>query len=199
MKIPPKITFRRIRETEGLEGDIRKRLARLPTYCPTLLGVKVLVELTEQHHRDGNRYRVRIDLTVPDEQIVVRHDASGRPGARGVAADKVRKQDELDPLHRHARVAIREAFEVARRQLQDYTRRRRGATKAHTPPPEGRVVRIFPYEGYGFIESRDGHEVYFDKGSVLGRGFGKLAVGSKVAFVEEKGEKGAQASTVRKA
>lgn len=197
MKIPPRVILRRMSDTLALEDDIRKRLARLEIFCPTLLGARVLVEPAERHHRDGNRYHVRIDLKVPEEQIIVRQEPTGRPKTRVPAVQKLRKQDERDPGHRHAKVAVREAFEAARRRLQDYTRRRRGATKVHQPAPVGRVTRIFPYEGYGFIETRDGREVYFDKRSVLGRGFGKLAVGSKVAFAEEKGEKGPQASTVR--
>jgi cold shock CspA family protein len=39
--------------------------------------------------------------------------------------------------------------------------------------------------------------VYFSRASVLDGAFDDLTVGSPVAFVEEAGEKGPQASTVR--
>ena len=58
-------------------------------------------------------------------------------------------------------------------------------------------MRLIPDEAYGFIEARDGHEVYFQKSSVLNNAFDRLAVGSEVSFAEEPGEKGPQASTVR--
>jgi cold shock CspA family protein len=59
------------------------------------------------------------------------------------------------------------------------------------------VSQLLPVDGYGYIEAPDGHEVYFQKSSVLGNAFGKLTVGSAVSYVEESGEKGPQASTVR--
>ena len=50
--------------------------------------------------------------------------------------------EEPDPDHKYARVAIREAFDVARSSMQDYARRQRGATKVHERTSRGRVVRI---------------------------------------------------------
>ena len=58
-------------------------------------------------------------------------------------------------------------------------------------------ARRFPDETYGFIEAEDGHDVYFQKSSVLDNAFDRLTVGNEVSFVEEEGEKGPQASTVR--
>jgi cold shock CspA family protein len=49
-------------------------------------------------------------------------------------------------------------------------------------------------EGYGFLETPDGREIYFHRHSVLHPGFDRLAIG-RVLFVEEPGE-GPQASTV---
>jgi cold shock CspA family protein len=191
------ITFRRLQNVEGVEADIRKRLGSLATYCPSIMAARILVEPAQRHHRDGNRYHVRIDLTVPGEDIVISHEASLRPVARRLPAQKTRKQDEPDRSHRHLVVATREAFALARRRLQDYVRRRRGSVKLHTPAPEGRVVRLFPSKGYGFLQGADGHEVYFQTSSVLAGAFKNLAVGSRVVFAEGRGEKGTQASTVR--
>ncbi len=49
----------------------------------------------------------------------------------------------------------------------------------------------------GFIETADGNEIYFHKNSVLNDAFSRLKLGTAVAYVEEEGEKGSQASTVR--
>jgi cold shock CspA family protein len=62
---------------------------------------------------------------------------------------------------------------------------------------QARVVRIFPIEDYGFLETLDGREIYFHKNSVLQTSFDRLEVGTEVYFAEEVGEKGPQASTVR--
>jgi cold shock CspA family protein len=64
------------------------------------------------------------------------------------------------------------------------------------PTPEGEVVRLFPYEGYGFIRAPDGREVYFHKHSVLDEAFDRLEVGTRVRYAEEAGEAGPQASSV---
>jgi cold shock CspA family protein len=94
-------------------------------------------------------------------------------------------------------VAVREAFDIARRRLQDYVRRQRGTVKAAARQPRGRVVQLFPIDAYGYIEAEDGHEVYFQRSSVLKDAFDRLAIGRPVSFVEEPGEKGPQASTVK--
>ena len=197
MNVPPTITFRRMRQTDALDADVRKRLSRLETYCPSLMGARVLIEPMERHHRGGNRFHVRIDLTVPGEEIAVSHEASLRAGARALGALKTRKADEPDPTRKLLGVAIREAFDVARRRLQDYVRRQRGSVKTHAPLPEGRVVRLSPADAHGFLEAGDGHEVYFHRNSVLDEAFDDLRIGSRVAFAEERGDRGPQASTVR--
>jgi cold shock CspA family protein len=96
-----------------------------------------------------------------------------------------------------ARQAIDDAFKAAGRRLQDYARLQRGDVKSLSLLPEARVSRILPEEGYGFLTSGDGREIYFHKNSVLKRAFQRLKVGTIVRFVEEAGEKGPQASTVR--
>jgi cold shock CspA family protein/ribosome-associated translation inhibitor RaiA len=197
MQLPATITFRGIEPSDALEADIRRRIDRLETYFSPIMGCRVLVEFAERHHQTGNHFHVRIDLTVPGDEIAVAHDASLHATAKDTGATKGRKQNEPDPERKHAYVAIREAFDVARRQLQDYARRHRGMVKTSARQPRGRVVRIFPVEGYGFIEAQDGHEVYFKENSVLDSAFDQIAVGNQVTFAEEPGDKGPQASTVR--
>jgi len=197
MQLPATITFRGIESTPALEAEIRRRIEKLGTYHSAIMGCRVLVELAQRHHETGNRYHVRIDLTVPGEEIVVAHEASLHATAQDTAVTKSRKQDEPDPARKHVQVAIREAFDITRRRLQDCARRQRGAVKTSVRQPHGRVVRMFPGNEYGFIEAQDGHEVYFQRTSVLNNAFNRLTVGTEVAFVEEPGEKGPQASTVK--
>jgi ribosomal subunit interface protein len=174
MQIPLKVTLRNVSPSAAIEAAIRERASRLERWCDRIIRCRVLAEAPQRrHHRKGGPYNVRIDLTVPGDELVVNRQAA---------------QDLY--------VAIREAFEVARRQLQDYARRQRGAVKAHEAPSHGRVSRLFPDEGYGFLETPDGREIYFHHHSVLGSGFNRLSVGTEVRFAEEEGEEGPQASTV---
>ena len=69
--------------------------------------------------------------------------------------------------------------------------------KSHEGQPIGTVVRLDPAGEFGFLRSSDGEEIYFDRNSVLDGEFSELPVGSRVVFVEEIGEKGAQAGTMK--
>lgn len=196
MQITPTITFRGVARTDVLEAEIVARLRKLETYYPRITGCRVLLELVQRHHEAGNRYHVRIDLTVPGEEVVVSHEAGLHATAQDVDTEKFTKAAESDAERKHARVAIREAFDIARRQLQDCARRQRRAVKTPARQSRGRIAELFPVDEYGYIEAEDGHQVYFEKSSVLKGAFNRLAVGSAVSFVEEAGNKGPQASTV---
>ena len=83
-----------------------------------------------------------------------------------------------------------------RRQLEDHARRRRGDLKTHEPEVRGRIVRLFPEEGYGFIERSDGTECYFHRAGIAHPDFDRLQVGDEVVFLEEPAGEGLQANRV---
>jgi cold shock CspA family protein len=93
--------------------------------------------------------------------------------------------------------AINDAFKHARRRLQDHVRRMQGQVKQHEGQPIGTVKSLDASGEFGFLEAADGHEVYFHRNSVLPDAYDRLAVGTRVTFAEEMGEKGPQASTVK--
>ena len=152
---------------------IRQRAARLDQFFQPITRTRVILEAPVNHHRQGGPFTVRVEVDVPGELVEV-------------------TRQKANDLH----VAIRQSFEAAERQLQDYARRVRGQVKTPVLPPVGRVVRIFLRDGYGFLAADDGHEVYFHERSVLGGKFAELAVGQAVRFAEEEGNEGPQASTV---
>jgi cold shock CspA family protein/ribosome-associated translation inhibitor RaiA len=182
MKLEPQIAFRNLEPSDELKAKVREEVERLETYFDRITGCRVAVEVPHHHHRRGNCYRVRIDLTVPGEEIVVNRG----PGEH---------EEYRDPD-----VAIRDAFDAARRRLEDYARRRRGAVKAHPEAqPHAKVRELLPHADHGFLETPDGREIFFHRRSVVGGRFEDLAPGTEVTFVEVAGEKGPQASTVRPA
>jgi cold shock CspA family protein len=83
------------------------------------------------------------------------------------------------------------------RQIEEAAREMRDQIKQHPVESHGRVAKFLAPGDSGFIETPDGREVYFHRNAVLNEAFNRLTVGSEVRFVEEDGEKGAQASTVR--
>jgi cold shock CspA family protein/ribosome-associated translation inhibitor RaiA len=166
--------------SEALASQVIEDVARLERVCDRITGCVVTFEGLGKHHRQsGSQYRVRVELAVPGGKIVVGRD----PPKTSAHADLY--------------AAAKGAFRETRRQLEDYVRRREQRVKAHATPPTGRVVRLYPRGGYGFLLTEDGREIYFHEHSVLRGGFSRLKVGSRVRFAEEPGDDGPQASTVR--
>ncbi|HKZ77201.1 MAG TPA: HPF/RaiA family ribosome-associated protein [Pyrinomonadaceae bacterium] len=199
MIIPVQITFRNMKPSEAVEARVREEVTKLETFYQGIMHCRVVVELPHKHHKKGDLYHVRIDMTVPGAELVVKREPSLHAALRQVDSEEESKSYEAHAAHKDVFVVIRDAFKEARRQLQDFARRERGQTKLHLPQASGRVTQLFPDEQYGFLETPDGSEVYFHKNSVLNDAFNRLKIGSRVTFSEELGEKGAQASTVRAA
>ena len=76
MKSELRITFRDMKTSKEVEEWIRAEAAKLDTFYTQLMGCRVAVELPHRHHRKGRPYHVRIDLTVPHGEIVVKHEPS---------------------------------------------------------------------------------------------------------------------------
>lgn len=178
MQLPLQIAFRNLDRSEAIAAQIRERADKLDQYYDHIMSCRVAVEALHRHHRHGNHFHVRVDLTVPDGELV----ASREPDEHHAYTDVY--------------VAIRDAFDSITRQLEDYARRRRRQVKEHAVPPHGRIVELYPDEGYGRIESPDGRLVYFHRNSLVDADFAALKTGAEVRFDEEMGERGPQATTV---
>lgn len=174
MKLPIQITAKNIELTDAIENEIQKRAERLDQYYPEIMSCRVVVEAPHKHQRKGLKYDIKIDLKIPPGKEIV-----------------IKRQDNEDLY-----VAIRDAFDAARRKLEDVVRKLRGDMKRHKETPQGIISRLFRDDGYGFITSLDGKDIYFHKNSVINYDFKKLEIGTRVRYIEELGEKGPQASTV---
>ena len=179
METEPHIDFQGTTATDSLRQLVAEHIARIEKRFGRLTGCRVVFKSPGEHHRHGGLYEVNIWLTLP--------------GGREVNVDRTAEADER---HASAAFALHDAFQRAGRQLQDQVRKMRGDVKAHEEPAVGTVTKLDP-QGFGFLVTPDGREIYFHKNSVLNDGFGKLALGAHVSFAEEMGEKGPQASTVR--
>lgn len=197
MKSQMQITFRNMKSSPEVERWITDEANKLETLYGRLMGCRVAVEVPHRHRQKGSPYHIRIDLTVPGGEIVVKREPTLNARARHLQESFNKKHAEVHVPHKDLRQTINDAFRAAGRQLQDYARRQRGAVKSSSRLAQGRVSNMPIGENYGFLTSEDGREVYFHKNSVLGRAFSKLQVGTAVRFAEEMGEEGPQASTVR--
>jgi ribosomal subunit interface protein len=173
MRVPLQVTSRDIDLPDSIDAIIREKAEKLNTFNDQIISCRVVVETPHRSQQKGVMYNVRIDLTVPGSEVVVKREP-----------------------HVDLTTAIRDAFDAARRQLQDYSRRQRGEVKFHEEAPRARVQELLPEEGYGFLLTGDGREIYFHENSVVDGRFAQLTVGMEVRFVEEDGDKGPQASAV---
>jgi len=174
MKTPLQITFRDIEHSDALETHIREKAEKLETFFEPIMSCRVVVEMPHQHKNQGKFFNVRIDIGVPGSEIVVNRDR-----------------------HEDVYVALRDAFDAATRQLKGYARRLRGETKTHDEEFVGEVVRVFPDEGYGFIQRADGDELYFNADNLVNTTLKQLNEGDAVKFIEDMGAaEGPQAKRV---
>lgn len=179
MKFSLQVSFHNMEHSDVIEQRVIEEAAKLDEFCDHIMSCRVVIDIPHRHHQHGNLYQVRIDITARGEEIAVVHEPA-----------------EHLPSYKDVNVAIRDAFDSAARQIEDYVRRQRGDVKHHEVPAHGRIAKLFPEKSYGFIETPESLEIYFHAHSLVGHDFKDLKLGTEVSFVEELGEKGPQASTV---
>ncbi len=180
MQVPLQITFRGLPPSDAIEAKVRERARKLERFHDRITSCRIVVAASHRHHK-GNLYSVTVDLTVPGGELVAN-----------------REPRECES-HQDLYVALRDAFDAAVRKLEDYLHRQRGMVKSHEVPEHGRVVRVSPTDGYGFLETPDGVEVYFHENAVVDAPLSELEPGAQVRFVlaEGEGQQGPQASSVQ--
>lgn len=100
------ITFRGMDASEAVQARVREAVAKLEQVQPRLTGCHVVVEAKHRHHHQGQIFHVSIDLTAPGFELAVNRDA------------------EKDHAHEDVYVAVRDAFDAARRKLVEHPQRR---------------------------------------------------------------------------
>lgn len=118
MERPVQITFRGMSPSAAVETEIHERVAALQQYFHRIIGFQVVIDQPAQHSRQGNAFEVRIEISVPGGPPIV-----------------VSRPHHDRPEHTDVYVAIRDAFNAARRQLQDRARKLRGDVKVHDRAP----------------------------------------------------------------
>ncbi len=97
MDLPLQITWRGVAHSEALDAAIREKASKLQQFHERIIRCRVVVELPNRHKQQGKHFVVRVELKLPGGDIAVN-----------------REHDE------DVQVALREAFDAARRQLQDF-------------------------------------------------------------------------------
>ena len=110
MELPIQITFRGMAHSAALEAAVRERTAKLAQFHGHIMSCRVVIETAARHSKQGKPFVVRLDIKFAGGEIAINREHSE------------------DPF-----VAVRDAFDAARRKLEDRARRQRGDVKAHVP------------------------------------------------------------------
>lgn len=130
------VSFRNIAVSPALEQEIRARAAWLETFYSGIVGCRVAIEVPHRHRARGRSARVRIELSLPGEDIIVSHEPTLHTTLKHLQGGATHKFEDVEGAHKDALVAIHDAFDIARRRLEDYARRQRGDVKSrHAAPP----------------------------------------------------------------
>ena len=108
MPVSIQISVRGVELPEKAKERIQKHAEELGKLYPRMTSCKVVVESPTHRHKKGNLFYLRITISMPRKELVVNREPSKRHS------------------HEEIQVAIRDAFNEARRQLKDFVSKQRG-------------------------------------------------------------------------
>lgn len=173
MKTPVHIQFHDMEASPALERSAREHVRKLELLAPDIMACRVGIDLEQKHKHQGRPYGVCIDLTLPGQELVV---------------NRVHDEDVY--------VALRDAFDDMKRQLEEFVRQRWGQEKQHPVALHGEIVRLNDAGGFGFIRTPAGDESYFSRDNLASTPFENIRAGNKVQFIPDPGGEGLQARRV---
>lgn len=116
MRISPTVTYRGVNKTDALESLIAEKIEKLEHAYDQISSCRIAIEKVNDHPDSGSPYRVRLDITVPEnrEVVVDKHPDQGK---------------QYPPLE----AVIRDAFDAAFRQLRELNDQQHNHMKTHIP------------------------------------------------------------------
>ena len=118
MQSKTRIHWHGLDRSDAVESLIHERVAGLNRIESTLIGAMVTIELPHRHKSHGKQFHVKLQLDYPGHEIVVSHDPT---------------QEKNHKRHEDVGVAIRDVFSAAKRQINDWTARRRDLARVAPP------------------------------------------------------------------
>jgi ribosome-associated translation inhibitor RaiA len=109
MQVPLDITFKNSDPSEAIRSEIEKQASRLEKFHDRITSCHVTVTSPSTRHRHGDLFSIDIRIAMPQHKDIL-----------------VTKTHGGAPEHEHASVAIKDAFAVAQRQIEDAAREMRG-------------------------------------------------------------------------
>lgn len=116
MTIPVQITFRHMEPSPAVETRVRELANHLGVFSDRIQSCRVVVDAPHRHQHQGTVFKVKVQLSVPGEDVVVDMERPQRDG------------------HEDIYVVLRDAFDAAKRQLQQRMASLRGDEKRREKP-----------------------------------------------------------------
>jgi hypothetical protein len=92
--------------SDALEDVARKYAEKLGRYYGRISRIKIAIEIPHRNHTSGNTFQVKVDVAVPGTNLCIATNAHSRLEYRDV------------------KVALRDAFLLTKRRLEDYAKRK---------------------------------------------------------------------------
>jgi ribosome-associated translation inhibitor RaiA len=134
------VTFRNMKPSRIVEQWVREEAEKLESFYDRIIICRVAVEAPHKHH--GSLFHVRIDLTLPGSELMIKRESHLNDRVRARSAKETGNQLEAEAPYAHIRVAINDAFKAAGRRVQDYARRQRGDVKTHRLGARARIGQL---------------------------------------------------------
>ncbi len=116
MRLPPEISYRGVDKTDALESLIAEKIEKLEKFYSQISSCHISIEKVHDHPESGSPYRVRLDITVPEDREVV-----------------VDKSPDNGIQYQPLESIIRDAFDVANRQLKELNEQQHNHMKTYVP------------------------------------------------------------------
>lgn len=106
------IVYHNIDQTDAISEAVQKRISKLERYCDQIINGRVVLDSPHNNHHKGRVYSVSLEIHTPVLEV------------------RVNQEQHDNHAHEDLYIAIRDAFNVAERQLKSIDKKHR-ATPLH--------------------------------------------------------------------
>jgi len=101
------VVFHNIDQTEAITDAVQKRIDKLERYCDQIITGRVVLDSPHNNHHKGRVYSVSLEIHTPTIEV------------------RVNQEQHDNHAHEDLYIAIRDAFNVAERQLKSVDKKHR--------------------------------------------------------------------------
>ena len=110
------VVFHNIDQTDAITDAVQKRISKLERFCDQIITGRVVLDSPHNNHHKGKVYSVTVEIHTPVKEVRV-------------------NQDQHDNhAHEDLYIAIRDAFDVAERQLKSVDKKHRNIPLRKSEP-----------------------------------------------------------------